>query len=168
MLLRFLFIRKDEKPNDINECGPKSDRLLGRSAPNGGSPAPPRSARSRSSSALTVHECHLYHRHPGLQGAAGLTIGPEFDRSWFRGLAPSAERTVESASPLRMLRIAPHDGGGLWRLPRPRFCAATKLTAPHTPRVPRLTLDQGALQAAALAFARGEIDRTELMWRIGR
>ena len=29
ILLRFLFIRKDEKPNDINECVVKSDRLLG-------------------------------------------------------------------------------------------------------------------------------------------
>ncbi len=29
ILLRFLFIRKDEKPNDINEHGVKSDRLLG-------------------------------------------------------------------------------------------------------------------------------------------
>ena len=30
ILLRFLFIRKNEKPNDINEHGVKSDRLLGR------------------------------------------------------------------------------------------------------------------------------------------
>ena len=28
ILLHFLFIRKDEKPNNINECGVKSDRLL--------------------------------------------------------------------------------------------------------------------------------------------
>jgi len=28
ILLRFLFLRKDEKPNDINECIVKSDRLL--------------------------------------------------------------------------------------------------------------------------------------------
>src|SRR5208337_1531939 len=29
ILLHFLFIRKDEKPNNINECAVKSDRLLG-------------------------------------------------------------------------------------------------------------------------------------------
>ena len=28
ILLRFFFIRKNEKPNDINEHGVKSDRLL--------------------------------------------------------------------------------------------------------------------------------------------
>ena len=49
-----------------------------------------------------------------------------------------------------------------------RFSAATKLTAPHTPRVPRVTLDRAALQAAAVAFASGEIDRAELMRRITR
>ena len=49
-----------------------------------------------------------------------------------------------------------------------RFSAATKLTTPHTPRVPRVTLDQTVLQAAAVAFASGEIDRAELMRRITR
>jgi hypothetical protein len=29
ILLRLLFIRNDEKLNDINECGVKSDGLLG-------------------------------------------------------------------------------------------------------------------------------------------
>ena len=68
----------------------------------------------------------------------------------FRVLAPSAE---------------PQDGG---RLRRPRFSAATKLTAPHALRVPRVTLDQTVLQAAAEAFASGEIDRAELMRRVTR
>ena len=89
-----------------------------------------------------------------------------FNMFWV--LAPTAERTVESGSPSRKSRTEPHDGGRLWRLPRPRFSAATKLTAPHTPRVPRATLDQAALQSAAAAFARGEIDRAELMRRISR
>jgi hypothetical protein len=42
------------------------------------------------------------------------------------------------------------------------------LVEPHVPRVPRLTLDQAALQAAAAAFVAGEIDRAELMRRISR
>jgi hypothetical protein len=90
------------------------------------------------------------------QKVSGLDIGPELDRSWSRELAPRAERTE------------PHDGGRPRRLPRPRFSAATKLTAPHTPRVPRVTLDPTVLQAAAVAFASGEIDRAELMRRITR
>ena len=40
------------------------------------------------------------------------------------------------------------------------------LVEPHVPRVPRVTLDQAALQSAAAAFARGEIDRVELMRRM--
>ena len=74
----------------------------------------------------------------------------------FRVLAPSAEQAK------------PHDGGRLRRLSRPRFSAATKLTATHTSRVPRVTLDRTVLRAAAEAFASGEIDRTELMRRITR
>jgi hypothetical protein len=74
----------------------------------------------------------------------------------FRVLVPSAEQAE------------PHDGGRLRRLPRPRFSAATKLTATHTPRVPLVSLDGTVLRAAAEAFASGEIDRTELMRRITR
>jgi hypothetical protein len=86
----------------------------------------------------------------------------------FRVLAPTAERTVASGSPSRKSRTEPHDGGRLRRLPRPRFSAATKLTATHTPRVPLVSLDGTVLRAAAEAFASGEIDRTELMRRITR
>jgi hypothetical protein len=46
--------------------------------------------------------------------------------------------------------------------------AGAKLVEPHVPRVPRVTLDQAVLQAAALAFVRGEIDRQELIRRISR
>jgi hypothetical protein len=51
---------------------------------------------------------------------------------------------------------------------KPLGAGRAKLAAPHAPRVPRVTLDRTVLQAAALAFARGEIDRTELMRRIAR
>jgi hypothetical protein len=45
--------------------------------------------------------------------------------------------------------------------------AGATLIAPHAPRVPRVTLDRDCLlQAAAQAFAAGEIDRGELMRRI--
>ena len=50
----------------------------------------------------------------------------------------------------------------------PALSASARLVDPHTPRVPRVTLDRAVLQAAALAFARGEIDRAELMRRISR
>ncbi len=46
------------------------------------------------------------------------------------------------------------------------FSAGARLVEPHAPRVPRVTLDQAVLQAAALAFAAGEIDRAELLRRI--
>ncbi len=46
--------------------------------------------------------------------------------------------------------------------------AGAQLVAPHVPRVPRVILDQGALKAAAAAFAAGEIDRDELLRRISR
>jgi len=46
--------------------------------------------------------------------------------------------------------------------------AGARLVEPHAPRVPRVTLDQAVLQAAALAFAAGEIDRAELLRRISR
>jgi hypothetical protein len=46
--------------------------------------------------------------------------------------------------------------------------AGTRLVEPHVPRVPRVTLDQSALQAAAPAVAAGEIDRAELMRGISR
>jgi len=47
----------------------------------------------------------------------------------------------------------------------PTACGRKRRVAP---RVPRVTLDEGALQAAAVAFAKGEIDRVELMRRISR
>ena len=50
----------------------------------------------------------------------------------------------------------------------PALSAGAKLVEPHVPRVPRVTLDQAVLQAAALAFVRGEIDRQELIRRISR
>jgi hypothetical protein len=46
--------------------------------------------------------------------------------------------------------------------------AGARLVEPHTPRVPRVTLDEGALTAAAVAFAMGEIDKAELLRRITR
>ena len=46
--------------------------------------------------------------------------------------------------------------------------AGAKLVEPHTPRGPRVTLDERALTAAAVAFAMGEIDRAELLRRITR
>ena len=46
--------------------------------------------------------------------------------------------------------------------------AGTKLVEPHTPRVPRVTLDERALTAAAVAFAMGEIDKAGLLRRITR
>ena len=45
--------------------------------------------------------------------------------------------------------------------------AGVKLVEPHTPRGPRVTLDERAL-TAAVAFAVGEIDRAELLRRITR
>ena len=50
----------------------------------------------------------------------------------------------------------------------PALSAGSSLVEPHVPRVPRVTLDQAVLQAAALAFAAGEIDRAELLRRISR
>ena len=52
--------------------------------------------------------------------------------------------------------------------PSPALSAGARLVEPHAPRVPRVTLDQAVLQAAALAFAAGEIDRAELLRRISR
>jgi predicted transcriptional regulator len=46
--------------------------------------------------------------------------------------------------------------------------AGAKLVEPHAPRTLRVILDEGALTAAAAAFAAGEIDRAELMRRITR
>jgi hypothetical protein len=46
--------------------------------------------------------------------------------------------------------------------------AGARLVEPHAPRVPRVTLDERALTAAAVAFAMGEIDRNELLKRITR
>jgi hypothetical protein len=46
--------------------------------------------------------------------------------------------------------------------------AGARLVEPHAKRVPRVTLYQDVLQAAALAFAAGEIDRVELLRRISR
>ena len=46
--------------------------------------------------------------------------------------------------------------------------AGSSLVEAHVPRVPRVTLDQAVLQAAALAFAAGEIDRAELLRGISR
>jgi hypothetical protein len=55
------------------------------------------------------------------------------------------------------------------RRPPPAFLGAGRsLVEPHKPRVPRVTLDQAVLQAAAMAFAKGEIDRAELLRRITR
>ncbi len=48
------------------------------------------------------------------------------------------------------------------------FGAGATLVEPHVTRVPRVVLDRQALQAAAVAFAAGEIDRAELMRRISR
>jgi hypothetical protein len=48
----------------------------------------------------------------------------------------------------------------------PALGAGPRLIEPHAPRTPRVLLDQAALQAAAVAFAAGEIDRGELMRRI--
>jgi hypothetical protein len=48
------------------------------------------------------------------------------------------------------------------------FGAGQTLVERHTPRVPRVTLDRQALPSGAAAFARGEIDRAELMRRISR
>ena len=50
----------------------------------------------------------------------------------------------------------------------PTLSAGARLIEPHAPRFPRVTLDQTVLQAAALAFARGEINRAELLRRISR
>ena len=49
---------------------------------------------------------------------------------------------------------------------KPLGASQAKLAAPHVPRTPRVILDRAVLRAAALAFARNEIDRTELMRRI--
>lgn len=46
--------------------------------------------------------------------------------------------------------------------------AGRSLVEPHVPRTPRVIVDQAVVQAAALAFARGEIDRAELLRRISR
>jgi hypothetical protein len=46
--------------------------------------------------------------------------------------------------------------------------AGARLVEPHAPRVPRVTLDERALTAAAVAFAMGEIDKAELLRRITR
>jgi hypothetical protein len=71
---------------------------------------------------------------------------------------PSAVREVLRGT--RQLATAGDDARSLG--------AGAKLVEPHKPRVPRVTLDQAVLQAAALAFARGEIDRAELLKRITR
>jgi hypothetical protein len=54
------------------------------------------------------------------------------------------------------------------RRPSPAVLGAgrAELPEPHIPRIPRVTLDRTVLQAAALAFAKGEISRAELMRRI--
>ena len=46
--------------------------------------------------------------------------------------------------------------------PPPILGAGANLVEPHVARVPRVIVDRTALQAAALAFAAGEIDRAEL------
>jgi hypothetical protein len=46
--------------------------------------------------------------------------------------------------------------------------AGARLIEPHAPRVPRVIVDQAVLQAAAAAFAAGEIDRAELVRRISQ
>jgi hypothetical protein len=51
---------------------------------------------------------------------------------------------------------------------KPLGASQAKLAAPHVPRTPRVILDRAVLRAAAPAFARNEIDRTELMRRITR
>ena len=52
------------------------------------------------------------------------------------------------------------------REPPDVFGAGAALVEPHVPRTPRVVLDRAALPAAAAAFAKGEIDRAELMRRI--
>jgi hypothetical protein len=51
---------------------------------------------------------------------------------------------------------------------KPLGAGQAEVTTPHVRRTPRVTLDRSALQAAAQAFASGEIDRAELMRRIAR
>jgi hypothetical protein len=46
--------------------------------------------------------------------------------------------------------------------------AGRSFVEPHVARTPRTILDRTVLQAAAQAFAKGEIDRAELMQRISR
>jgi hypothetical protein len=72
-----------------------------------------------------------------------------------------AEAKPAKAKPARSLSESAGDGT------KP-LGAGTRFVEPHAPRVPRVTLDQGALAAAAAAFAAGEIDRAELMRRISR
>ena len=55
---------------------------------------------------------------------------------------------------------------GTLRAPPPVFGAGARLIEAHAPRVPRTILDRQALPSAAAAFAKGEIDRAELMRRI--
>ncbi len=72
--------------------------------------------------------------------------------------APSAVREVLRGT--RQLATAGDDARSLG--------AGAKFLEPHATRTPRVILDEGALTAAAEAFAAGEIDRAELMRRISR
>ena len=76
---------------------------------------------------------------------------------------PATARKVEAASDRPSRRSSSPDSEGAKPLG-----ARARLIEPHAPRVPRVILDQGALQAAALAFAAGEVTKDELMRRISR
>jgi transcriptional regulator with XRE-family HTH domain len=57
---------------------------------------------------------------------------------------------------------------GTRRPPPETLGAAAGFTATHTPRTPRVILDQDMVRSAAADFAAGEIDRAELLRRISR
>ncbi len=57
---------------------------------------------------------------------------------------------------------------GTRRTPLAALGAGASMVEPHVSRVPRPPLDRTVLQSAALAFAKGEISRDELLKRISR
>ena len=102
-------------------------------------------------------EERLAHGNTGWLARRGATI------------ARARKTSYEIAARLRKAVSAVREVLRGTRRPPPAFLGAGRwLVEPHKPRVPRVTLDQAVLQAAAMAFAKGEIDRAELLRRITR
>jgi hypothetical protein len=94
---------------------------------------------------------------PGIEPPIGWDAEAGRLRAQGKTSAEIAALTGKDASAVReVLRGTP-------RPPSEVFGARQSLVEPHVPRVPRTILDRQALQAAAMAFAAGEIDRGELM-----